>query len=87
MLKITAIPEDNETVTLQLEGRIVREWVDEVRRECERSLAERSRVILDLSGVTFLDDQGIKLLKTLEGDCVRLSRCSTFLAALLKEEG
>ena len=56
MLKITTIAKDEKTVTLQLEGRIVGQWVHEVRRECEKGLAESSKVILDLSGVTFVND-------------------------------
>ncbi|MDA2932798.1 STAS domain-containing protein [Acidobacteria bacterium AH-259-D05] len=86
MLKITIIASDEETVTLRLEGRIVGEWVHELRRECEKNLKERRRVILDLSGVTFGDHQGIKVLKALTGDGVQFTGCSLFLSALLEAE-
>ena len=86
MLKITAMSVDDETVALKLEGRIVGQWVHEVHRECEKGLAGGSKVILDLSGVTFVDDQGIKVLKALKEDRVLLVRCSPFLSALLEEE-
>ncbi len=86
MLKISTIAKDDKTVTLQVEGRIVGQWVQEVRRECEKGLAESSKVILDLSGVSFVNDQGIKVLKALEGeDTVLLVGCSLFLSALLEE--
>ena len=85
MLKITVIAKDYETVTLQCEGRIVREWVYEVRRQCKRNLTEQRRVILDLSGVTFADDEGIKVLKALRRDRVLLKGQSPFLSALLEE--
>jgi len=86
MLKITTIAKDDKTVTLQLEGRMVGPWVQEVRRECEKGLAVSSKVILDLSGVTFVNDQGIKVLKALKGeDTVLLVCCSLFLSALLEE--
>jgi len=86
MLKITTIAKDEKTVTLQLEGRIVGQWVHEVRRECEKGLAQSSKVILDLAGVIFVNDQGIKVLKALKEYRVLLVRCSPFLSALLEEK-
>jgi anti-anti-sigma regulatory factor len=84
LLKITKIAEDNRSVTLKLEGRIVGRWVNELKKECNKYLDKRSKQILDLSGVTFIDDQGIKMLKAMVGDQVELIRCSLFLSGLLE---
>ena len=86
MLKVTHMAEDDKTVTLNLEGRIVGPWVDELKRECEICLAKRSKLILDLSNVSFVDNQGTKTLKDMIGDRVQLIGCSLFLSELLKEE-
>ena len=65
MLKVTQVAQDNQSVTLKVEGRIVGPWVNELRQECGKCLARRSKIILDLSGVSFADDQGIKTLKAM----------------------
>ena len=83
MLKVTRVAEGKKTVTLKLEGRIVGPWVDELKRECEMCLAKRSKLTLDLSGVNFVDDQGIEALKAMMGDRVQLTGCSLFLSGLL----
>jgi len=63
VLRIT-IAREPHTITLRLEGKLAGVWVDELEH-CWRSVqaAERpDRLIIDLSGVTFIDRQGIKLL-------------------------
>ena len=85
MLRITATQHSN-TATLQLEGRITGKWIHELRRECEKSLARQSGVILDLLGVTFVDDEGITVLKALREDGIELRAYSQFLSMLLDEE-
>ena len=83
MLKITHLAEDNETVTLKLEGRIMGPWVNELRKEAELWLADGSQIVLDLSGVSFVDDEGSKTLKAIMNDGVQLRGCCMFLACLL----
>lgn len=84
MLKVTHVAEDDRTVTLRLEGRIVGQWVNELKRECEICLGKRRKLILDLSGVSFIDNQGITTLKTLLSDRVQLIGCSLFITGILK---
>jgi anti-anti-sigma regulatory factor len=76
--------ETEETVTLKVEGRIIGEWVNEVRVECEMSLAKGRKVVLDLSGIIFIDQQGIEALNALRRNGVNLIRCSLFLSGLLQ---
>jgi hypothetical protein len=49
-----------ESLTFQLEGRLVGAWVREVEDCRQRALAGRSRLAVrfDLAGVTFIDDAG-----------------------------
>jgi len=72
------------SVTLKLEGRIVGQWVNELKKECKKYMDKRSKLSLDLFGVTFIDDQGIKMLRAMVGDQVDLIRCSLFLSELLE---
>ena len=85
MLKITTIAQSDKETTFRLEGRIVREWVPELRAECQKHLEAGRLVILDLSGVAFVDNQGIESITALKEGGVRLSNCSLFLSALLGE--
>lgn len=86
MLKITVIAETDETVTLKLEGRITGEWVSEVQRECEMWLAQGRKAVLDLSGIVFVDEQGVEKLKALKRNGVNLIGSSLFLSRLLEED-
>jgi len=83
LLKITHIAEDGISVTLKLEGRLVGRWVNELEKECERYMDKRRKLILDLSGVTFMDDHGIEMLRPMVRDQVELIGCSLFLSGLL----
>lgn len=84
MLKITQIAEDDMSMTLKLEGRIVGPWVNALEKECKKYMGKPSRLSLDLSGVTNVDDQGIKMLRAMVGNQVKLIRCSLLLSGILK---
>ena len=62
MLKITIHPEAG-VARLKLEGRLAGPWVEELDR-CWREAngAQQNHVMVDLSGVTFIDPEGKKLL-------------------------
>ena len=59
MLRIT-VHENQESLTLQLEGRLAGAWVKEVEQCWQSSLSGQRKPILrvDLTGVTFIDDAG-----------------------------
>jgi ABC-type transporter Mla MlaB component len=59
MLRIT-VHDNPESITFQLEGRLVGARVTEVEECRQRALADRRQpaVRLDLAGVTFVDDAG-----------------------------
>jgi hypothetical protein len=63
MLKITTHRSDDST-RITLEGRLVGPWIEELERcwrEAEQTAAGR-RLIVDLTGVTFVEQEGKALL-------------------------
>jgi hypothetical protein len=63
MLKITTHMSD-DTTRITLEGRLAGPWISELERcwrECEQSAAGR-HVVVDLTGVTFVEQDGKALL-------------------------
>lgn len=83
MLRIEKVSEDDATVTLKIEGRIVTHWVATLEEECSRILRGPTRLILDFAGVTFIDRDGVSLLKKVRGERVRLVNCSLFVKELM----
>ena len=87
MLRITVIQSSPSSKQLKLEGRVTGSSVEELRRQCEMALAHNgdSHLSLDLGDVSFIDDDGIDLFRTLGHHNLTVTRCSPFLAELLKE--
>lgn len=85
MLRITEIEAANEILTLRLEGRVMGQWAEEIRKECRNGLATHKKIILDMSGVYFMDEVGTKTIKALSKDygLVEITGCSLFLSELL----
>jgi len=86
MLKMTTVREDEQTITLKLEGRIVGPWVEELEKECEKCLARKNRLILDLSDVSYIDERGVNTIRRFLGPRVHSVGGSLFLEGLMKEE-
>jgi anti-anti-sigma regulatory factor len=84
MLKIVPIENGSDAPVLVLEGVVIGPWVEELRRSCERLLAESRVPILDLASVSFVDRDGIELLRRLQDSHVVLSNCSRFVNEQLK---
>jgi outer membrane protein TolC/ABC-type transporter Mla MlaB component len=73
MLRITTTDTD-EKVTLKLEGKLSGPWVEELAR-CWRTSShfyDKKRLIVDLSGVTFVDAAGKKLLCSISSEGAQL---------------
>jgi ABC-type transporter Mla MlaB component len=87
MLMITPISSpDGSSVTLKLEGQLLCAWVAELHAACDRHFATVAHRRLDLRHVTFVDDAGAALLRTLIDQGVRIDGCSGFVAELLSLE-
>lgn len=85
MLKIVSLGNGHGATTLVLEGRLVGPWVEELRRSCDKALAATDRLTLDLGTVTFVDREGIELLRSLADRQAQLTNCSPFVAEQLRE--
>jgi len=84
MLKIERSKSKNPGITLRLEGRVIGPWVEEVRKVSEKIIASGSTLALDLSEVTFLDREGIRLLQVLRQRQVTFLNSSVFVAEQLR---
>ncbi|MFY9221161.1 MAG: STAS domain-containing protein [Blastocatellia bacterium] len=83
MLRMTTIITDAQKVIFLLEGKIINPWVEEINKECQKHFSIYEKLILDVSQVSFVDEEGVKLLKNLIKDKVELVGCSLFLSKLL----
>ena len=84
MLKISQAEKANHSVTLKLEGRVVGEWVGELRQVCETLLTDERSLKLDLADVTFADASGVTALSSFKSRGVTFSNCSPFVEEQLK---
>jgi anti-anti-sigma regulatory factor len=84
MLIITEVSEDDKTVTLRLEGKIVNEWLLVLERAClYHSDNKNKTVLLDFSDVTFISDDGVKMLENIKNGRVKVTNCSPFIRSIL----
>ena len=74
MLKITVSGQDSSRRTIKLEGKLLSDWIDEVRR-LFLDVDDLSPG-LDLSELTFVDREGAELLLQLLQQGVRIESCS-----------
>jgi hypothetical protein len=72
------------TVTVRVEGRAIGPWVEELQRSCERALVTGDEVLVDLAGVSFVDREGVEVLRTLGTRGALVVNCSLFVAEQLK---
>jgi len=82
MLKITDSGQDSSCQIIKLEGKLLQDWIGEVRR-LFLDVDEGPFPGLDLSGLTFVDREGAELLLQLLRRGVRIESCSPFVAELL----
>lgn len=85
MLRITTVEERGRIVRLKVEGRIVGEWVNEIDHVCNVVLAHK-KIILDFSGVRFIDRRGIEVLQKMLGARVKMTGARVLIQTLLELE-
>lgn len=83
MLKITTKTGAMKT-TFQLEGKLAGAWVNELER-CWRQLAPGHTVKISLEAVTFIDDDGRKLLAMLYDSGVELKAAGCMTKCIVQE--
>ena len=85
MLKISIISDSDQAIELQLEGKLVGPWVEELRKLSDEALSLQKNVSLDLEKVWFVDSHGVTLLRDLAKRQVSELNCSQFVSRQLKE--
>jgi anti-anti-sigma regulatory factor len=88
MLKIT-MEKNPRITTLRLEGKLSGPWVDELERSW-RAVSSRSAdcpVAVDLTDVTFVSEEGKKLLEAMYGEGARLKGSGCVTRRLVEEIG
>ena len=85
MLKISIISDSDQAIALQLEGKLVGPWVEELRKLSDEALSLQKAVSLDLEKVWFVDLRGVSLLRDLAKRQVSELNCSQFVSQQLKE--
>jgi anti-anti-sigma regulatory factor len=85
VLRLTVVPTTLPVVTLRVEGQIVGEWARALERECSALVAEGARVLLDLSGVMYIDAQGVAALRALPTAEIVVINCTPIIQGLLAD--
>ncbi len=67
---------------IRIEGKLLHQWVEEVSAACQ----DAGPVLLDLSMVTFADQAGMELLRSLIAGGVEINACSNYIAELLQRK-
>jgi hypothetical protein len=70
-------------VLLKLEGKLLEPWLGELTSACTPPRTEPAPVRLDLSALTYVDEPGVRALKTLIRQGVTVATTSAFVATLL----
>ena len=84
MMRISVVRSSGQTVTLRVEGEIKGRWVEELRRVSEEFLSRQTGLILDLAGVTLIDEDGIALFAVLKDRHVIFSNPTMFIEEQLR---
>ena len=84
MFKITKTKEDENTINLRMDGKLVEEWLTEFEKLYLKIKNEDyKRIIIDLSGVSFIDDNGIEFIEKIMDHRIDIINCSPFIESLL----
>ena len=85
MLKITKVIESNQAITLLLDGSVTGHWIDLLRESAESVLELEMRLTLDLQNISFIDCEGLAVIKSLMGKGVRQVNAPLFVADQLRK--
>jgi anti-anti-sigma factor len=86
VFKVTTVQQRRNRVTLRLEGRLAAAWVPEFDRAVAAAVSEYSHVTLDLDGLSFVDADGVAVIRSAVDRGARLTGGSQFIGALIGEE-
>ena len=84
MLKITRVVLSEKEITLQFDGRVSGQWVGLLRETAESALDEGVTLCVDLKNISFIDCEGIALIRNLIERGVRHANAPLFVADQIK---
>ena len=82
MLRITRQP-GADCDTLLLEGKLLKEWIEEVQEAVGQTRRDAAAIVLDLSGLRFIDEEGARFLRECRGRGTSLVGAPPFVSTLL----
>ena len=82
MLRITHQIANDSTVSLKLEGKLLKPWLGELQRSIVECAAQPNALRLDLSALTYADAAGTQALAELIRDGAIPTAYSGYIAAL-----
>ncbi|HWC20456.1 MAG TPA: hypothetical protein VG498_25795 [Terriglobales bacterium] len=87
MLRITVLNDDFAITRFKLEGKLAHEWVYEAERTWKALLVSDAgaRVVIDLLGVSFVDDSGRQLLTDMHRAGAELVGAGPLISSLIEE--
>ena len=85
MLKITRAVLSEKEISLQLDGRVSGQWVELLRETAESALDEGVGLSLDLKNISFIDCEGIALVRNLIERGVRHTNPPLFVAEQIRK--
>ena len=85
MLKITRAVLSKEEITLQLDGRVTGQWVELLRDSAESVLDEGLTLNVDLTNISFIDCEGIAVIRNLIARGAHHLNAPLFVAEQLKK--
>lgn len=84
MLRITKIEDNGAPVTLKLEGKVSDQWAALLNEECRALLDRRNDLRLDFAGVTFMDADGVEVVKGLSRRRITIVNAPSIIRELLR---
>ncbi len=84
MLRITPTFDRSDRLHLNVEGRLTDRTAEDLVTSCEQGFASEREIALDLSGLTFVDPDGLEALARLIARGAVPLRCTPFLEELLR---
>ncbi len=84
MIKVTRVLSNESAVTLRVEGSVRGPDLEELRRECRDATADGTPLVVDLSGVSFMDAAGAEWMRQMRAQGARLTGCRGLVDQLLR---
>jgi ABC-type transporter Mla MlaB component len=85
MLKITSVVLSEKEITLQLDGRVSGQWIELLRETAESMLNQGVRLNVDLKNISFIDCEGIAVIRNLIERGARHQNPPLFVAEQIKK--